>query len=602
MIQVPVPPKALSTRQITCICCHEQFTIAVDEPNRRRAMAGNWHVPTDQFHSTQLRYEADRHRRQASPTARAVPEPNPEHSPHRDPTQFYFVTCPRCGADNRNWLNFQARMPFRRQYTLWIGLILTVLAVGMIVALLFNPAVLPNLELNKWTRWLPLIIAVILAGILPLLLIPGLWYPMRIRNHLSQVAPNLTESASPATLRALLIWAVLALLLPFVAYVVPPVLREVKEAIFDQPTAVTLVARIDAVSKQVNQLDESAPVNNAFAGLTAVLNTQLRACEKTQIDQMIADLQAIAATSPHGNLLLINSATSQLQVIREMADISCRRDLIDNVSTTLQPIISTAAIQPLPAELTLQQCRAQWQAANAGQNVIVDPTCYNFLLAAMLTDLGRIKESQMPIWTRAGILAEARLLAADPNLLPGVQSQIAANMATLENSLPGLASAPLLNLRFLVFWFTAVTLVTLLCTICAFLTLDHRIDQLDPHVPRPIFTNIASMTRVAVWEAKQALEIDGFEHRIQWTRAIRNEAGGIDLVGFFRDPPELLPDGTMSSQVRAQRYGISTDMWCRIREARITDMMTQRPAGGPAFALPEFAPTTAIVTVGRERR
>ncbi|HUM71475.1 MAG TPA: hypothetical protein PLK31_21815, partial [Chloroflexota bacterium] len=580
MINVPVPPNALATRQITCICCHEQFSIAVDEPNRgRRTMADNWHVPADQSHSTQMRFQADRTRVQTLPVARTVPEPNPENSTHRDPGKFYFVTCPRCGADNRNWLNFQGRMPFPRQNSLWIGRGLTVLAVAGIVILLLFPTILPSLELGRWTRWLPLIIAVILAGLLPLLLIPGLWYPTRIRNHLAQVAPNLTGSASPAALRALFIWGILALLLPIVLYVTPPLLGEVNDAIFHRSPAPTLVARIDVVSQRMNELDESAPVNNAFAGLTAVLNTQLRACEKTQIDQMIADLQAIAAASPHGNLLLINSATNQLHRIREMADISCRQDMIENVSTTLQPIISANAIQPLPSNMTLQQCRVQWQAANEGQNVVVDPTCYNFMLAAILTDLGRINDTQMPIRNRAGILAEARLLATDPNLLPGVQSQIAGNIATLEKSLPGTASAPLLNLRYLVFWFTAVSLTSLLCTICAFKVLDQRIEWLDPHVPRPIFTSIAGMTRVAVWEANHSLEIGPFINNIQWTRAVRNEVGGIDLVGFFRDPPELLPDGTLNSLVRAQRYGVSTDMWCRIREARITDMMTQRPAG-----------------------
>ncbi len=603
MIQVPASPNTLAIRQITCICCHEQFMISVDAPNRgQRNMADNWHVPTDQFHSTQLRYEANRQRRQTSPTARAMPDPSPEQSPHRDSGKFYFVTCPRCGADNRNWLNFLGRMPFPRQNWLWVGRGLTGLAVVVIVIFLFFPTILPSLELNKWTRWLPLLVAVILAGILPLLLIPDLWYPMRLRNYLIDVVPAMKGSLSPAALRALLIWVILALLIPAVLYVIPPVLRELQAAIFDQQP--TLVARIDAVSKQVNQLPESVPVTNAFAGLTAVLNTQLLACEKTQIDQMIADLQAIAAASPHGNLLLINSATNQLHVIRETADISCRRDLIENVAVTLQPILSTTAVQPLPTNLTLQQCRVQWQAANEGQNVVVDPTCYNFMLAAMLTDLGQIRDSQTPIRNHAGILADARLLAADSAILPGVRSQIASNIATLENSLQGAESAPLLNLRFLVFWFTAVSLTALLCSICAFKTLDQRIEWLDPHVPHPIFTSIANMTRVAVWEAKHALEIDGYEHRIQWTRAIRNEVGGIDLVGLFRDPPELLPDGTMSSQVRAQRYGISTDMWCRIREARISDEMAPRPAGGPAFALApaELAPTTAVVTVGRQRR
>ncbi len=603
MIQFPAPPNTLATRQITCICCHEQFTVSVDVPDRRqRFIVDSWHVPADRAHSTELRYEANRRRRQTSPVARAVPEPNPEHSPHRDREQYYFVTCPRCGADNRNWLNFLGQMPFPWQNSFLIGCALTLLAGVGIVILRVDLTILPDLELNRWTRWLPLLIAVVLVGLLPLWLIPGLWYETRLRKYMTDVVPAMKDSLSPAALRTVLIWGILALLLPFVIYVIPPLLRQLVNVDFGPRP--TLVEQIDTVSGQIDQLPESAPVTNAFVGLTAVLNTQLRACEKTQIDQMIADLQAIASTSPHGNLLLVTRTSDVLSVIRETADDACRNQLIQKVRSTLQPVVNETNPYPLSNNLTLQQCRDQWQAANDGQNVVVDPACYNFLLLTLLGDLGRIENSQAPIWNRAGILAEVRQLVADPNLLPGPRAQIASHIATLENSLQASAepSEPWLNWRYLVFWFTAVSLTALLSSICAFQTLNQRIDWLDPHVPRPIFTSVANMTRVAVWEAKHALEIDGYEHRIQWTRAIRNEVGGIDLVGFFRDPPELLSDGTMSNLVRAQRYGVSTDMWCHIREARISDMMAQRPAGGPAFALPEFAPTTAVVTVGRQQR
>lgn len=607
MIQVPVPPKTLATRQITCICCHEQFTISVDRSaNERDDKSRRWHIPVPQ--RSQMQYVGQRQRRLVSPAATVDPEPISERRPHRNPTHYYFVNCPRCGADNRNWLKFE-QQKFPRQKSLIFGCVLAgSVTLSMLVLSIVNPDFLTQMQINKWTRSIPLILTVLLAGFLPLILIPDQWDKMRLRKYEVEVIPSIKGSWSPATLQSVYVLVGLALLLPIIIYVLLPILHQVKGAVSGGGPEPTLVARIDEVVRQTDKLAilaDQQSVNNAFGGLTAVLNTQLRTCEKTQIDQMIADLQAIAATSPHGNLLLIQSATNQLQVIREMADVTCRVELINNVNATLQPIIPvTTSNQPLPNTLTPEQCRSQWQAANEGQNVIVDPACYNFLLTTMLIDLQRMQKTSLSAGSRDEILGGVRQLAADPNLLPSPRAQIESNIVTLENSLQSLAapSQPWLNWRFLVFWFTVVSLTWLLCTICAFNAMNQRISWLDPHVPRPIFTSIAGMTRVAVWEAKHALEINDYEHRIQWTRAIRNEAGGIDLVGFFRDPPELLPDGTMSSQVRAQRYGVSTDMWCRIREARITDMMTQRPAGGPAFALPEFAPTTAVVTVGRERR
>ncbi|HRQ41043.1 MAG TPA: hypothetical protein PLD25_24265 [Chloroflexota bacterium] len=437
-----------------------------------------------------------------------------------------------------------------------IGYTLTGLAVLGVLLLLINPTLLPSLELSRWTRRIPLIVAVILAGLLPLLLIPGLWYETRLRNYMPIGVPAMQGSLSPVALRALLIWVILALLLPFVVYVIPPVLRAI--LVDDEPT---LVARIDALSQRVNEMDGSAPVNNAFAGLIAVLNSQLWTSQQTQIDQMIYDLQLISNANPHNNSMLIQSAISQLQVLHETTNSAYRAEIISNIRERLQLAITIASNQVQPSEPLEQQCRDQWQAAYEDQSVVVDPACYNFLVITLLTDLGQMENLQMPIRTRAGVLAEVRQLATDPSLLPVPRAQIESNIAALENRLPVPPTLLLLNWSYLVFWFTAVSLTSLFCTICASSAMEKRIGWLDPHVPQPIFCDLNLMTNVVEWELTKR----EFVGKPQWLQIERNSIGGLDLVGLIGvDSSPGESDNSSTTEIHKTKYQIVSDMWANI--------------------------------------
>ena len=122
-------------------------------------------------------------------------------------------------------------------------------------------------------------------------------------------------------------------------------------------------------------------------------------------------------------------------------------------------------------------------------------------------------------------------------------------------------------------------------------------------LPHPIYANAANMVRVTLWEVRRALEIKVYFDRIQWMMTQRNEAGGIDLEGLFRDPPEFLPNGRLDNMVRVQKYLISTDRWCRITSARIVDTTGLRPAGGVYNEpLPQKAFAGQAVVVDRQRQ
>jgi hypothetical protein len=113
------------------------------------------------------------------------------------------------------------------------------------------------------------------------------------------------------------------------------------------------------------------------------------------------------------------------------------------------------------------------------------------------------------------------------------------------------------------------------------------VNRVDRELPPPVFYSVANMTRLVAWEARQALEVGDQHFSIQWMSVDRNEQGGVDLVGLFRDLPEFDMYGQVRNpMVRAQRHTIHTDKWCRVINAGIEDVMVPIPAGAPAGAMP----------------
>ena len=146
------------------------------------------------------------------------------------------------------------------------------------------------------------------------------------------------------------------------------------------------------------------------------------------------------------------------------------------------------------------------------------------------------------------------------------------------------------------------TLTSIVSSAFALLGVGQVLAGVNNKLPRPIYANTANMVRVTLWEAKRALEINDFFERIQWTLTKRNQLGGIDMEGFFRDPPEILANGKLEELVRVQKYLISTDRWCVITSARILDTKSQRPAGGAYSDVPLFSSVSKpAVSVGRPK-
>ena len=148
------------------------------------------------------------------------------------------------------------------------------------------------------------------------------------------------------------------------------------------------------------------------------------------------------------------------------------------------------------------------------------------------------------------------------------------NLTDVENTFAGNPSFNFTKMvNFLKIWFKFVGLVSLICSLLAWLAVNHLVTSYDAHIPQPIYHSMSNMTRVGRWEANKALKArEVTEETVQWMDVQRNSIGGLSLTGLLRDRPHS-PD---TDKVRAQQYHVQTDRWCHIVEAHITDIMTPR--------------------------
>lgn len=175
------------------------------------------------------------------------------------------------------------------------------------------------------------------------------------------------------------------------------------------------------------------------------------------------------------------------------------------------------------------------------------------------------------------------------------EEEMATIASATEVSMTDFRENFLAELRLLVVWGSLLGVATLITVIVAYSNLADFIKRINAQLPLPIFHSVAGMTRLVIWEAKKALELEGNMQHIQWVKVERNTAGGINLTGLHRDPPSFNAQGqAFGETVRAQKYVIQTDMWGRIVKASIYDTRVPRPAGGPGFvtitSVPHDAP------------
>ena len=479
MIHLPQPPSTFTTLQIPCVACREVFTVAeaFQMPN------GQWRLPADHNPSVPMRYEDNLSRQPIRSVTRADPEINPSTFRQNQPDTY--VNCPRCGADNRNWLQLRnprlGPVPFTIKYLprgilVWrqkfYGAYLSI-----IIAIILAPITWLMAAAVQEEAWgLILALAVLLAALFTAVDLTSKWRGLRLDDHIRAVMPTKRSQEAKLWRRGVTIIFLLAFIIPIVFFqMAPRALGVVSRLLRDTPRTA-----VQTGQRQLNQLNQN------YDELTLEI-----------IQTAIADIEKIEQDEELGSDEIQKQITARLDELQ--ADLEAQSQLI--------------------LSLAQKDIDAQIQHLEAF-----------------------VAESER--------LIDEKRTHAD---------------AAAINDISG-------DIKFMGLWSIMVGLSSLASVVMSMRAIKDYAAAVDSVLPHPIFSNIADMTRVTIWEAKRSLQIGYDMGHIQWTKATRNGSGGIDLIGYHRAAPELdRNNNPLHPKVRAQRYLIQTDMWGRILNTVVRD-------------------------------
>ena len=256
MIHLPQPPSTFTTLQIPCVACREVFTVAeaFQTPN------GQWRLPADHNPSVPMRYEDNLSRQPMRSVTRADPEINPNTFRQNQPDTY--VNCPRCGADNRNWLQLRnprlAPVPFTIKYLprgilVWrqkfYGAYLSI-----IIAIILAPITWLMAAAVQAEAWgLILALAVFLAALFTAVDLTSKWRGLRLDDHIRAVMPTKRSQEAKLWRRGVTIIFLLAFIIPIVFFqMAPRALGVVSRFLRDTPKTA-----VQAGQRQLNQLNQN---------------------------------------------------------------------------------------------------------------------------------------------------------------------------------------------------------------------------------------------------------------------------------------------------------------------------------------------------------
>ena len=483
LIDLPDFPNVYNTRHLTCVSCKEKFAIS-------EGGNGEWRVRPNMPNTVNLHYEPNRRQRPVVPTPRQIQYPLEGPIGQEQPFDFtpHAINCPRCGADNRNWLSLKQVESNNSLLALWriweqrfpkvrLALIISILLAA--VALL-----LPTQFEVSWPK---AIFLAVMTPIFSLLLIAELsdkWEELREDTHRAKVLPKSRRLEPELWLRSF-VWLVLAAVVtPLVIFSgFPAAFQAIVEFIDDPPEA-----EVESTASEI-EADFNARLNDT-------------------VDNLVEFGQEMGQT-------------------------------IDNFSDGNLP------------ELEIQKERLADELENTAVSAAEE----------------------------VNIAGQQTITQIDKQL----ETELAALQTTRNQERNRFIEEIMADVRYLAVWGALVGL-SLFATIMMVLPDVKKFAQrVDANLPPPVFYSVANMTRLVTWEARHALEVGNQHFDIQWMSVNRNKKGGLDLVGLFRDPPHFdAYSQVVGTEVRAQKHTIHTDLWCRVAEAKIEDLMVPIPAGAPA--------------------
>ena len=490
MFDLPDYPDVYTTRHITCVSCKEKFAVT----EGRQALKPEdreWRVRPNLPGTVHLHYEPQRQQRQVVPNPRQIQQQPENRIGTQRPSVFtpYGINCPRCGADNRNWLALKqaegsnSSLSFLRTWQQRFPSAFKAVFISVLFA--FLALALPWIIEISWAQ------AIILATFTPLvtvLLINSItsnWDSFREDLHVSKILPKSRRLEPRLWIQYVGFMLIASFILPVLVFSGGPVALQ------------AIVEFIDATPEE--------EVEGAANSITKDFNERVNEAE----DEMNAFGNEMQDTFEN---LPTNDLTQAEKEIEELSD-----DLADTA------VVATEEI------------------SNFGDDSI-------------------------------------------ERLENNLNTQITALQDVRKNAGTRFTDEVMGSIRYLAMWMFIIGLSSLSTIMIMMPAMKGFAARVDKDLPPPVFYSVANMTRLVTWEARQALEIGGNHYfDLQWMSVNRNEKGGLNLVGLFRDPPQFDMYGQVKSNlVRAQKHTIHTDKWCRVQDAKIEDVQVPIPAGAPA--------------------
>lgn len=266
----PKPPRSLAYLQIECVACRELFTLAEGEQNAPRGES-NWrHARTTQPF-VWLRFLPPRYLKPSRPQHRPhthTPELHPAPSDNDAPIP---INCPRCGTDNRNWVQILHAPHPLKVLSFWpvaLGLLGT-LAVFVATLTVYH-------DQFSGEKRAALFTVLLLAGLAPSLLLPAAWRKEREHTNARGLLPA-TSWPSPALQISVTLLLVFVFVLPAVLYVAIPLGFDFVADLLALPAPTNLPEHVQKVRDDFKRMAGNIPSENigmverSFNGLEKTL-------------------------------------------------------------------------------------------------------------------------------------------------------------------------------------------------------------------------------------------------------------------------------------------------------------------------------------------
>ncbi len=255
MINLPDPPTVKTVRQVICAACNEPFTVS----EQLMPKVATWSETQNEYPQIHMRYDDHRQRRHTNPQSRSEPfifNQQPGQEDEQKKSRPIYINCPRCGADNRNWILMQNRRPLLRSFWLAILGVLFCFGFGLFTAvthLTFPEYVIPGPRVGESMLLLFVITA---TGIIGAQLTVGTWRNMRTWAAEQAVLPRQSwlNRIPPVILPGSIAVILSALVMPFVVLVIIPWGINSMFAMLDEPPPPSPLAKVNAYFESVNNV------------------------------------------------------------------------------------------------------------------------------------------------------------------------------------------------------------------------------------------------------------------------------------------------------------------------------------------------------------